>query len=210
MVKQYAHEICVNQGMDKSDIEIIRHVTSLADRYHGKQVRKFTGERYIVHPVRVMEMVRAYNNDIRVLCAALLHDVLEDTPVTEEEMTESLLAVFGRADAEKITGLVVDLTDIFIKSSFPRLNRRSRKNREATRLSQVSADAQTIKYADLIDNVSDIVRQDAGFARTYIYEAKKMLEVMVGGHPELRERAMLVVEESLKVLMKGTVAGSKV
>ena len=196
--------------MDKSDIEIIQQVTSLADSYHGAQLRKFTGERYIVHPVRVMETVREYNSDTRVLCAALLHDVLEDTPVTEEEMKRSLLAVFDKADAEKVTKLVVDLTDIFIKGSYPRLNRRSRKEREAKRLSQVSGDAQTIKYADLIDNVTDIVRQDADFARTYIHEARKMLEVMDAGHPLLRERAMRMVVQSLQALKKGVVVRTKV
>lgn len=192
----------MTEDMNKTDIEIIEYVTALADRSHGEQVRKYTGERYVVHPLRVMEMVCEFNNDIRVLSAALLHDVLEDTPVTAGEMEKSLLEIFDREDAHKVTQLVIELTDVFIKADYPGLNRRTRKDRETTRLSQVGSDAQTIKYADIIDNVTDIVRQDTDFARTYVHETKKMLMVMDAGHPVLRERAVLVVEQSLTALKK--------
>jgi len=190
--------------MNKTDIEIIRYVTALADRAHGEQVRKYTGDRYIVHPVRVMEMVREFNDDIRVLCAALLHDVLEDTPVTSDEMEQSLMGIMTAAEAQKVTQLVIELTDIFIKASYPRLNRKSRKEKEADRLSQISPEAQTIKYADILDNVTDIVRQDAEFAGTYLHEAKRMLLVMDAGHAFLRERAVKVVEESSKIVLVKT------
>jgi (p)ppGpp synthase/HD superfamily hydrolase len=72
--------------MKMSEEEIVKYVTDFADRTHGSQTRKYTTERYIVHPIRVMEMVRHYYQDLPVLCAALLHDVLEDTPVTQNEM----------------------------------------------------------------------------------------------------------------------------
>ena len=41
--------------------------------------------RYIVHPAEVMEICSQYTNDITILAAALLHDVLEDIPVTRNE-----------------------------------------------------------------------------------------------------------------------------
>ncbi len=195
--------------MNDSEIEIIRYVTALADRSHGEQLRKYSGDRYIVHPVRVMESVREFNNDIRVLCAALLHDVLEDTPVTAAEMEQSLLEVFESADAARVTLLVVELTDIFIKASYPRLNRRLRKEKETARLAQVSPDAQTIKYADIIDNVTDIARQDSDFALTYIHEAKKMLTVMDSGHPVLRQRASGIVDQCLADLKEHAILRPK-
>lgn len=188
--------------MELSDIEILRFVTAVADRAHGEQVRKYTGDRYIVHPLRVMEMVREFNNDIRVLAAALLHDVLEDTPVSAFEMERSLSEVMSGRDAQKVTQMVIELTDIFVKASYPGLNRRSRKEKETRRLSKVSPEAQTIKYADIIDNVTDIVRQDADFARVYVREAKSMLRAMTGGNTVLRNRAVGVVEESLSTLEK--------
>lgn len=180
-----------------SAIEMIRFVTAYADQAHGDQLRKYTGERYIVHPVRVMEMVREFHDDICVLSAAILHDVLEDTPVTATEMERALAAVMSPSEVSRTVGLVTELTDIFIKSDYPRLNRRTRKEKEAHRLRQVSPDAQTVKYADIIDNVSDIVRQDEDFAMTYVREARRMLELMESGHPVLRERAVRLVEESL-------------
>jgi (p)ppGpp synthase/HD superfamily hydrolase len=64
------------QGREK----ILQEIIQFADLAHGKQVRRYTSERYIVHPVRVMETCRQYTNDISVLAAAILHDVLEDTP----------------------------------------------------------------------------------------------------------------------------------
>ena len=62
----------------------------------------------------------------------------------------------------------------------------------------MSSDAQTIKYADIIDNVTDIVKQDVDFAKVYVREAKKMLLLMEAGHPGLRARAMQIVDEYLQ------------
>ncbi|MBD0255325.1 MAG: metal-dependent phosphohydrolase, partial [Cytophagales bacterium] len=47
-------------------------ITAFADRAHGQQMRRYTPERYIVHPVRVMELCREYTTDEAVLAAALL------------------------------------------------------------------------------------------------------------------------------------------
>jgi (p)ppGpp synthase/HD superfamily hydrolase len=74
---------------------VLAAITAFADRAHGQQTRRYTPERYIVHPVRVMELCREYTPDEAVLAAALLHDVLEDTPVTRAQMTEFLLTVMA-------------------------------------------------------------------------------------------------------------------
>ena len=181
-----------------SQIEVLEYVRDFADRSHGTQVRKYTGERYIGHPLRVMETVRKYRDEVPVLAAALMHDVLEDTPVTQEEIGNALIAALNPTEAAKALMLVVELTDVFVKEDYPRLNRRSRKEKEALRLSGVSSDAQTIKYADIIDNVTDIVKQDVDFAKVYVREAKKMLLLMEAGHPGLRARAMQIVDEYLQ------------
>lgn len=186
--------------MALSTIEIIEYVKEYADRAHGEQVRKYTRERYIVHPVRVMESSREYSNELSIHAAALLHDVLEDTPVTAEEMEKSLLEVMSKKDAERTLKLVIELTDIFVKENYPQLNRRTRKEKEADRLSRISPDAQTIKYADIMDNVNDLVSQDTDFAKVYIREAKKMLKAMESGNRTLRERALKLVDACLHLL----------
>ena len=188
--------------MKMSETQVLEYIKDFADRAHGEQVRKYTGERYIGHPVRVMEMVREFNQDIAVLAAALLHDVLEDTPVTVSEMEHSLLSVMEPEQAKNAVLLVIELTDIFVKKDYPRLNRRSRKVREAMRLSGVSAAAQSIKYADIIDNVTDIVKQDTDFAKVFVQEAKRLMIAMTAGDLQLRERALKTVEECLQDLRK--------
>jgi (p)ppGpp synthase/HD superfamily hydrolase len=73
--------------------EILQQVRDFADKAHGGQMRKYTPERYIVHPVRVMNICREYTSDVTILAAALLHDVIEDTPVKKEEIREFLLTL---------------------------------------------------------------------------------------------------------------------
>lgn len=185
-----------------SEKQILDYIKHYADQCHGDQVRKYTGERYIGHPVRVMEMAREFNPSLPVLAAALLHDVLEDTPVSSAEMQDTLLNVMDPGQAAKTMKLVIELTDVYVKKNYPRLNRRTRKEKEAFRLSAVSREAQTIKYADIIDNVTDIVNQDADFAKVFVQEAKKMLRAMVSGDTRLRERALTLVENCLESLQK--------
>jgi (p)ppGpp synthase/HD superfamily hydrolase len=182
--------------------EIIEYVKNFADQAHGQQVRKYTGERYIVHPIRVMEMTRGYNADVCIQAACLLHDVLEDTPVTADEMRLTLLNVLDNKETDRVVRLVIDLTDIFVKENYSGLNRRTRKDKEAERLAGVSAEAQTIKYADIIDNVTDIVKQDSDFAQVYVREARKFLQLMVAGNAQLRERAIQLINQCLEHLPK--------
>src|SRR5688500_16560349 len=107
-----------------STTEILDYVRTFADQAHGKQVRKYTGERYIQHTVRVMKMVRRVDPETEILAAALLHDVLEDTAVTGSQMEAALLVVMNEQQVKTVMQLVIDLTDIFIKRDYPRLNRR--------------------------------------------------------------------------------------
>src|SRR5690606_241565 len=95
--------------------------------------------------------------------AALLHDVLEDTDVDPEKLHRFLLELMNRDDAAKTLQLVTELTDIYTKAAWPRMNRRNRKAREAGRLAKASEQAQTIKYADIIDNAKEIAAHDADF-----------------------------------------------
>jgi HD domain len=56
----------------------VRHAFEVADRWHDGQWRK-SGDRYITHPLAVAEAAAALDLDCTMVCAALLHDVLEDT-----------------------------------------------------------------------------------------------------------------------------------
>lgn len=175
--------------------ELLLKVKDFADRAHGEQMRKYSPERYIVHPERVMLICREYLDDIPVQAAALLHDVLEDTPVKAGEIREFLEDLMPEAQVHKTVDLVEELTDVYIKKDYPHLNRRSRKELETARLAKTSAAAQTIKYADLIDNAFDIMKHDPQFGRKFISEARQLLKNMKAGNAELRERAIRTLDK---------------
>lgn len=150
------------------------------------QRRKYTGEPYWQHPATVAEMVAAVEAaTVEMIAAAHLHDVLEDTAVTALDIEEC----FG----QRVAVLVQELTDQFIDPEIG--NRAHRKALERDRLAQVSPEAQTIKYADLIDNTVSIVARDRGFARVYLAEKRRLLEVMTAGDQALRLKAWSVLTE---------------
>ena len=77
-----------------------------AEKAHMGQVRKYTGEPYIVHPSAVAELLRLNYKDTteEMYMAALLHDTVEDTEATHEEIEK----FFGK----EVSDLVRGLTDI--------------------------------------------------------------------------------------------------
>lgn len=182
--------------------EILKKVEEFAADAHGKQKRKFTGEPYINHPIRVMEICKEYTNKREILAASLLHDVLEDTTVTEKELKKFLDEIMSSEEADKTYKLVVDLTDVYIKEEYPNLNRKKRKNKEAERLMKANPDAQTVKYADSIDNAVDITKNDKEFAKKFLSEVKYLLSKMDKGDPELYERAVETIKDCFRELKK--------
>ncbi|HEY0066284.1 MAG TPA: HD domain-containing protein [Flavisolibacter sp.] len=177
---------------------ILEQVREFADKAHGTQVRKYASERYIAHPVRVMEMCRRYTSSLPILAAALLHDVLEDTGVDQKALHGFLRSTMNDEDAKQTLNLVVELTDVYVKSAYPRWNRRKRKTKEAERISKTSPDSQTIKYADIIDNCREIAEHDPDFAGVFLLECKMLLRKIPEGQPELYREATDTVELSLR------------
>lgn len=160
----------------------------LAEYAHKGQVRKYTGEPYIQHCLNVAMLVGTAQHcteDMQI--AAMLHDVLEDT----DTKATTVLLEFGGV----VSRLVLALTDHFTHERHPEMNRRARKELERERLASIPPDAQTIKYADIIDNAASIRAHDPGFFRTYSAECSKLLDVMTQGDAHLRARAMELVTE---------------
>ncbi len=179
---------------------ILDQVRDFADRAHGTQMRKYTPDRYIVHPVRVTEILMEYTNDVCMLAAALLHDVLEDTPLKSEEIEFFLKDIMLSTEVRKTINLVEELTDVYVKSDYPHLNRRQRKELEIARIAKTSRDSQTIKYADIIDNCIEIVKYDRAFAKKFLWECKEMLRAARRGDGCLYERAVLTIDSAIKGL----------
>ena len=84
----------------KADSKLIMKAYNLANEKHKEQKRS-SGEPYIVHPLNVAYILTEMGLDDATICAALLHDVIEDTDITEEELIES----FGVEIAEMVAGV---------------------------------------------------------------------------------------------------------
>lgn len=164
-----------------------------ARKAHAGQQRKFSDEAYIEHPIRVAEIVKTVPHSAEMVCAAYLHDVVEDTPVSVQDIQWR----FGR----KIAGLVEELTDVYTKEAYPELNRAIRKKKEAEREAKISKEAKTVKLADVIDNTRDIVKNNRGFARKYIPEMETLVESLQGGDFKLLMLACYEVQRG-KLLLK--------
>jgi len=176
---------------------VLLKIRDFVDQAHGSQKRKYSDERYIVHPVRVMNICRTYDGRLPILAAALLHDVLEDTRVKENEILDFLLGLMPSGDAAWTIAMVVELTDVYIKPDYPNLNRRRRKQLELDRIIQTSPEAQTIKYADILDNCSEIVANDRDFAPRLLNECRAILLHSVKGNPDLHQVAIEKIDTEL-------------
>ena len=185
--------------MDADDI--IGRAKDFAVRAHTSIVhlRKYTKAPYSTHLENVADLVSSVTRDPETLAAAWLHDVVEDTPVTIENIERE----FGPA----VAGLVESLTDVSRPTDG---NRTERKQLDRQHLAGAGPAAKTIKLADLIDNCRDICRNDERFAAVYLEEMRGLLEVLRDGDPKLFEQARKTHDECERRLgSAGEVAGEE-
>jgi (p)ppGpp synthase/HD superfamily hydrolase len=170
-----------NFTMELSGFDVVRKAQVYAMAAHAsvKQVRKYTGEPYIVHPAEVAQIVAGVPGSTPdMVAAAWLHDVVEDTGCT---FTDIHMA-FGI----DIATLVGWLTDV---SKPEDGNRAHRKAMDREHTAAAPAEAQTIKLADLISNSRSIMAHDPAFAKTYLEEKRLLLAVMTKGDAGLHALA---------------------
>lgn len=139
------------QGCDKLEAAL-----ALARLAHEGQFRK-SGEMYIIHPVAVAATVAELGMDADCICAALLHDVLEDTPVTAEDVERE----FGK-DVRHMTEGVTKLQSPRLAESTERQRSRAESTRAAESLRKLllaMADdfrVMVIKLADRLHNMQTL------------------------------------------------------
>jgi (p)ppGpp synthase/HD superfamily hydrolase len=164
-------------------LTLLNRAIELATLAHGKinQVRNGSGKPYIEHPIRVANtIVSIVDNRVteNTIAAAYLHDVLEDTPTTEEE----ILA----ATNDHVLQLVKELTNpsknFVFKQEYKKLPKGSvramKKQMDRDHIKTVSWEAKLIKLADRIDNVNDMEGMDKDFCLLYADESMALLEVL--------------------------------
>lgn len=154
-----------------------------ATQKHFGQVRKYTGEPYVNHPAAVVEIVRSVAHTEAMLAAAWLHDTVEDTDTTLQEVME----LFGI----EVGAFVEMLTDVSRPADG---NRAFRKCIDCEHTAKAMPPAKTIKLADLIDNSYSIIKCDPPFAKVYLKEKALLLQVLTEGDRELWDRAKFMVD----------------
>ena len=86
--------------LKSKDVDQIEEAYAVARAAHSGQYRQ-SGEPYITHPLAVAKILAEWHLDSQALMAALLHDVVEDTPTTKSEIAKK----FGRQVAELVDGV---------------------------------------------------------------------------------------------------------
>lgn len=91
MIERYSHD---------ADLDVIVRAYNYAQIAHEGQYRK-SGEKYIIHPLEVSKILAELELDVSTIAAGLLHDVIEDTPVTYKDIEER----FGKEIADIVDGV---------------------------------------------------------------------------------------------------------
>jgi guanosine-3',5'-bis(diphosphate) 3'-pyrophosphohydrolase len=165
----------------KGELALLLKALAFAAHKHRDQRRKDrAASPYINHPIALANvLVREGGvHDVEVLCAALLHDTVEDTATTRKELERR----FGR----RIAAIVAEVTDD------KRLSKAQRKNLQIRHAARISREAKLVKLADKICNLRDIARRppaawDRARRRAYYEWAKKVIDKLRGtGGDEMR------------------------
>ena len=161
------------------DLALLLKALAFAAHKHRDQRRKDAeASPYINHPIALADVLMNEGavTDVEVLCAALLHDTVEDTATTHEELVDA----FG----SRIARIVAEVTDD------KRLPKAERKRLQVEHAAAISPEAKLVKLADKICNLRDVAaRPPAGWdlrrRREYFEWAKQVVDRMRGVHPRL-------------------------
>ena len=129
-----------------NNLTTLTRAISFAAGKHTNQKRKGADEQpYINHPLEVLNLLTNVGKveDFDTLIAAVLHDTVEDTDTTKEEITE----LFG----ENVCKMVLELTD---DKTLPKA---TRKQLQIEHAPHISKGAQQVKLCDKISNIADVL-----------------------------------------------------
>ena len=139
-----------NQALDT---QLLDRAIIFAVKAHAGTERRGKGFPYIVHPMEAMEIVATMTPDQELLATAALHDTVEDTDVTVEQ----LRAEFG----SRIAALVADESDEMPADIPESASWHARKQAAIDRLARASRDAKMVALGDKLSNMRAIARDYA-------------------------------------------------
>ena len=148
------------------DTALLDRAIIFAVKAHSGTERRGKGYPYIVHPLEAVEIVATMTADQELLAAAALHDTVEDTDVTAEQIR----AEFGN----RIASLVADESDEMPAGVSEEDSWHSRKQAAIDRLARASREAKMVALGDKLSNMRAIARDYAvqGDALWNLFHAK--------------------------------------
>ena len=135
------------------DTELLDRAILFAVHAHAGTERRGKGFPYIVHPMEAVAIVSTMTADQELQAAAALHDTVEDTDVTVEQLREA----FG----DRIARLVADESDTFEAGVSESESWHARKQAAIDRLSRASREAKMVALGDKLSNMRAIARDYA-------------------------------------------------
>ena len=146
--------------------ELLDRAIIFAVKAHAGTERRGKGFPYIVHPMEAVEIVATITPDQELLAAAALHDVVEDTHITADDIRRE----FGG----RIANLVVAESDVFVEGVSEEDSWHARKQAAIDRLAAAPHDAKIVAMGDKLSNMRAIARDYAmkGDALWNIFHAK--------------------------------------
>ena len=135
------------------DTRLLDRAIVFAVRAHAGTERRGKGFPYIVHPMEAVEIVATMTSDQELLAAAVLHDTVEDTDTTVEQIRTE----FG----DRIASLVASESDIVVEGCSEEDSWHARKQAAIDRLARASHDAKTVALGDKLSNMRAIARDYA-------------------------------------------------
>ena len=133
--------------------DLLDRALIFAIRSHVGQERRGKGFPYIVHPMEAVSIVATMTSDQEMLAAAALHDTVEDTGVTVDQLREE----FGN----RVAHLVEEESDKFIEGMSEAESWHTRKQMAIDRLAAASRDAKVVALGDKLSNMRAIARDYA-------------------------------------------------
>jgi guanosine-3',5'-bis(diphosphate) 3'-pyrophosphohydrolase len=176
----------MSEQLDREGLQDFVRALAFASRKHSQQRRKDAdASPYINHPIALVSIlaVEARINDSDTLCAALLHDTIEDTDTSVEELVEA----FG----SRVASLVQEVTDDKL------LPKAERKLRQVEHAAHLSPKARLVKLADKIANLRDVADSPPANwplprRQTYFDWAKQVIDQIPDPPPTLLSLFMAI------------------
>ena len=157
---------------------IVKSTQFAAEKHKNQRRKDADASPYINHPIALANVLANEGGvvDATVLCAAVLHDTIEDTETTADELRQ----LFG----DKVTSIVLEVTDD--KS----LAKEVRKEEQVRHAPHISTEAKLVKLADKICNLRDILASppadwSAERKQAYFDWAARVVAGLRGVHPGL-------------------------